>query len=437
MSWLRRILGYALWGIGTLIALVVLTWPFFMPDRQTRGIWATEGYGLVLDIGRFGIDIYEVNGATCLTHLSGPAHSLALRSLADADFAASDGALIINVDGTANPITATPLTALPAHCATTTRPGTPRENFDALWTVMDENYAFFDLHGVDWAARYDQFAPLFTPDLDDAATFARLSEVLSPLDDLHTYLVAPDLPAGYSPASRTDWASERTDFLSVPRALSLTSVPNTGLEFTVLDGNIGYVLMRHMGTNPDLFGSEAGLASDGFAKVARALAGTDAIILDLRLNPGGSDTVALTYASFFTHSPMLCCTKITRTASGFGAPFAMTVTPAGPNALTQPVAILTSGYTASAAEVFVLAMNDLAQVTVVGEPTAGGQSDIMKVTLPNGFVLGLSHQRYFAAGGAMYELVGIPPDVASPFNASAMRIGDDPQLNAVLNDLRD
>ncbi|MEJ6477881.1 MAG: hypothetical protein QNL92_04280 [Octadecabacter sp.] len=64
MSWLRRILGYALWGIGTLIALVVLTWPSFMPDRQTRGIWATQGYGLVLDIGRFGIDIYEVNSAT-------------------------------------------------------------------------------------------------------------------------------------------------------------------------------------------------------------------------------------------------------------------------------------------------------------------------------------------------------------------------------------
>lgn len=431
---IRRLLNWAFWGIGTLIALVVLTWPAFMPERGARGLWATDGYGLVLDIGRFRLDVYEVNSATCLTYLTGPAHSLALRALANADFSATDGVLTINVQGTVNPIIATPIAALPARCGTTPQPGTPRENFEAMWTVMNENYAFFDLHGVDWAARYDQFARQFTDDLDDTATFDLMTQVLAPLDDGHTYIVAPALSRGFSPATYVDWAEERTAFLEVPRARGLTSVANTGLEYGVLEGNTGYVLIRHMGANAGLFGTEDGLASDGFAEVAGALANTDAIVIDLRLNPGGSDSVGLTYAGFFATEPLLCCTKVTRNANGFGDPFEIMVSPAGPRALTQPVTLLTSGYTASAAEIFTLAMRDLPQVTVVGEATAGGQSDIMEVTLPNGFVLGLSHQRYFAADGSLYERIGVPPDIVSAFDADAMRRGDDPQLDALLRD---
>lgn len=431
---IKRVLNWAFWGIGTLIALVALTWPVFMPDRNARGLWATQGYGLVFDIGRFGIDIYEVNSATCLTYLTGPAHSLALRMLADAAFRASDGVLTINVQGTVNPIIATPIAALPTHCGTTAQPGTPRENFDAMWTVMNENYAFFDLHGVDWTARYDQFARQFTDDLDDAATFDLMTQVLAPLDDGHTYIIAPALSRGFSPATYVDWAEDRTAFLEVPRARGLTSVANTGLEYGVLEGNTGYVLIRHMGANPGLLGTEDGLASDGFAEVAGALANTDAIVIDVRLNPGGSDDVGLAYAAFFATEPLLCCTKVTRTASGFSDPFEIVISPVGPRALTQPVTLLTSGYTASAAEIFTLAMRELPQVTVVGEPTAGGHSDIMEVTLPNGFVLGFSHQRYFAADGRLYELIGVPPDVVSPFDATAMRRGDDPQLDAILPD---
>ncbi|WP_377506109.1 S41 family peptidase [Octadecabacter sp. R77987] len=433
---IKRALNWAFWGIGTLVALVALSWPVFMPDRAARGLWATDGYGLVLDIGPFGLNVYEVNSATCLLYLSGPAHSLALRALADADFSANDGVLTINVQGTINPITATPIAALPDHCGTTPQPGTPRENFDALWTVMNENYAFFDLHGVDWAARYDQFAPQFTDDLDLAATFDLMTQVLSPLDDGHTYIISQSLSRGFSPATHVDWAEERSEFLDVARARGLNSVENTGLEYAILEGNIGYVLIRHMGANPGLLGSEDGLAGDGFAEVALALENTDAIVIDARLNPGGSDGVGLAYGAFFATEPVLCCTKVTRTASGYSDPFTITVTPAGPRALTQPVILLTSGYTASAAEIFTMAMRELPQVTVVGEPTAGGHSDIMEAQLPNGFVLGFSHQRYFAADGSLFERVGVPPDVVSPFNVAAMLAGDDPQLDAVLTDLR-
>ena len=42
-------------------------------------------------------------------------------------------------------------------------------------------------------------------------------------------------------------------------------------------------------------------------------AGADAVILDLRYNPGGSDDVALAYARFFTDQPVTALTKTTRT----------------------------------------------------------------------------------------------------------------------------
>ena len=33
----------------------------------------------------------------------------------------------------------------------------PRENFEALWRIMDENYCFFEFKDVDWDDVYDRY----------------------------------------------------------------------------------------------------------------------------------------------------------------------------------------------------------------------------------------------------------------------------------------
>ncbi len=98
----------------------------------------------------------------------------------------------------------------------------------------------------------------------------------------------------------------------------------------------------------------------------------------------------------------------------------------------MPVYLLTSGVTFSAAELFTWIMADMPQVTVVGGRSGGGMSDILERTLPNGWKLGLSNQRYLRQNGSSYERVGIPVDVAGAVDVDGYAGGRDMLLEEVI-----
>jgi C-terminal processing protease CtpA/Prc len=177
--------------------------------------------------------------------------------------------------------------------------------------------------------------------------------------------------------------------------------------------------------------TEADIAAAAFTQVASFLADADGIILDVRYNPGGSDDVALTYAGYFTKSPVPAFTKTTRTETGYTQPFTATIPPQSRN-LTAPVVVLTSKFTGSAAEIFTMAMRELPQATTMGEATSGGLSDVLTFALPNGWTLGLSHQVYLTMAGESFESTGIPPDIAIPVDVDAAKDGTDTMLQAAI-----
>ena len=92
--------------------------------------------------------------------------------------------------------------------------------------------------------------------------------------------------------------------------------------------------------------------------------------------------------------------------------------------------LLTSKLTGSAAEILTMALRELSQVTVMGEATSGGLSDILSFKFPNGWGLGLSHQTYRTMDGDLFEAVGIPPDVHFAIDAAPLLLGEDPLLRA-------
>ena len=427
----RFVLGWIGRLIFLLVGLILLTWPLFWPPAELRGHWRTEGYGMVLDVGRLMVTAHQRTAVSCRPVFRGPAHSLVLAELGDIALNPdAKGGLRVDIDGTANPIRATRLDALPEACAEggTPRQPTARDVFDIAWHGMAENYPFFERFGVDWQARYDQLAPEVET-VDDL--WPTLTALLEGIDDSHVYLFDPETGAAVTPAQTVPWHEDALDFRAVPRAKNLTRIEDTGLEYTVLDGNIGYVFLRHAATRPGVGTAQDVKAASAFSQVADALRNTRAIILDNRLNPGGADPVALAYAGFFTDARLLAFTKEIRTEDGYTAPVAAR-TIATDLPLVQPVYLLNSSYTAGAAEVFAMALKQMPTATLVGAPTAGALSDIMEITLPNGWLLGMSHQVYRDASGAAVDGVGVQPDVVMPFDAEAFRRGEDPGLETVL-----
>ncbi len=168
-------------------------------------------------------------------------------------------------------------------------------------------------------------------------------------------------------------------------------------------------------------------------RAMRDLAGARAMIVDVRFNGGGWDPAAVRIANRFADHRRAAFTKKARTAEGFTPPFTVYVEPAGSQQFTQPVILLTSPMTASAAEIFVFCMNVLPHVKQAGLPTMGIHSDQLVRHLPNGWRFSLSNEVYQTVDGKVYEKVGIPPVVPIPmFTADDFSGGTDSVIDRAI-----
>ncbi len=131
-----------------------------------------------------------------------------------------------------------------------------------------------------------------------------------------------------------------------------------------LDGNIGYIELR--GFMDEKLGEETVAAAMNF------VANTDALIIDLRRNGGGSPAMVALICSYFfgeekVHLNDLYWRKGNKTDEFWTNPKVK-----GAKYLDKDVYILTSGRTFSGAEEFSYNLRNLGRATIVGETTGGG-----------------------------------------------------------------
>ena len=422
--------------IAALVAASALSWLVYMPSSAERGVWRAQTGGTIITLTPFTAQMYSETAVSCLHQLSFPAHLKLVELTEGATVEVIDTNLHLRVDGSVEPTVFERITALPDNCTTPdAATAAPRAVFDTMWHAMSDHYAFFELHGVDWNARR-AFAPAPDAQMSDSELFDLLSATLAGLDDGHVQLGTPI--GFFSPHQAPPWLPEggeldRDSLSQIARdtiGAELTRIDLTGLEYALLADGVGYVMIRHMGLDTP-FGSDSQTAMAlAFSEIADAFEAADTIIIDIRYNPGGSDTVALGVASHFAGAPVDVFTKTTRNGNGETAAFTAAVLPYDSTPLDQPVIVLTSGLTGSAAEILTMALREMPNITTMGGPTSGGLSDILGFKLPNGWDLGLSHQTYRTMDGESFEGIGIPPDVHFEIETAPLLQGEDPLLRA-------
>lgn len=394
-----------------------------------NGTWVSRGYGLILDASDESVALYEETSISCIRVLDG--------SIADLDAliaeVVQDGELLrVRPRGTLAPYTFD-RAPLPERCQDGGTPvfGSPGYERDALqlWDIMsatfDEHYAHFARRGVDWSARSASLRSTLDTESSDLRLFDAMSEIFGELRDGHVSLEAGE----------SEFASD--EFPIVARLREEHTMFGSGMAFdaylgeafqaylantndALVDGvdndtdeiswgrlasDVGY--LRLLGIETD---DEEAFASTLDSRLA-ALSDTHTLVIDLRINTGGSDSTSLILASRFAAERTLALTKAARNGEGTTDPFEVWVEPAGTR-YEGRVLVLTSESTVSAAEILVLMLRELPQVVVMGQPTNGELSDIFGRTLPNGWSFGLSNEIYTAADGEVYEAIGIPVDVS-------------------------
>ena len=181
-----------------------------------------------------------------------------------------------------------------------------------------------------------------------------------------------------------------------------------------LDGDVGY-LDLHGVADPE----------DGGRAIAAAMelvAGTGALIVDLRQNHGGSPDGVVFWLSYLFPGSETHLNDIFDAGTGETKQFWTLAHLPGDRYLDRPVYVLTSQETFSGGEDFAYSLQAQGRAEVIGESTGGGAHPTEGNPVTPTLVLLLPHARSVnPVTGTNWEGTGVTPDVAVPA-AEAFRV---------------
>lgn len=149
-------------------------------------------------------------------------------------------------------------------------------------------------------------------------------------------------------------------------------------EVKILPGNVGYLKFNSF--------MDASVAGPTAVAAMNFLAHTDALIIDLRDNGGGSPSlIQLITTYFFEYSEHINSFYI-REGDKMEQFWTLTYVP-GERMLETDLYILTSAYTFSGAEEFTYNLKNMERATVVGETTGGGAHPVAGHIINDNFIV--------------------------------------------------
>ena len=423
------------------------------------GLWQSEGYGLVFDVGRDTVTTFQVTKVSCIKELTArmsppPAGSIAAFTRPDAPvtFVILPGPAPtqarVHVGFAASDVIIHRIDRKPPTCDKPT-PDTPMSNFDVFVETWAEQYGFFAEKKVDWKAVVAANRPRVTSATTPEQLFDILSGMISPLQDAHSYTSAPAISKRFGGVRRSPsflTGPERDqgyELVSAHLSAPLRKFCEGRVEFGMLGADIGYLRIRGFSGY-----SKDGSFENGLTALEAALdtafantASWKGLVIDVRLNNGGADPYGIAIARRLTSTPYTAYAKQARSdpadATKWTAEQVSVVQPTTRPSFLGRVVELTGVQSISAAETFTQAlMNRKPSVVRVGETTQGVFSDVLGRTLPNGWSFGLANER-FVTNGKSFDNVGIAPDVpVESFTPAARASGRDAAVLRALEMLR-
>jgi len=320
----------------------------------------------------------------------------------------------------------------------------PEKNFEFLWKTFRNRYPFFELRNVDWKKQYDTYRPKVTNKTSDDELFNILCRMLDPLDDGHVELKAKASGERkrryFNPEKKPRFHQEFTK-REIKELFKTTGKTLVGHGFGkpaetkawmlhyCRSQKFGYIRIL------ELEGVKKKRLTAALDRIARDFKALKGIIIDIRDNPGGEDSIAIAIINRFCDRKRIAFRRKTKIGPGkkdFTPLKTWYLRPQGDVQFTGPIVLLTCDSVFSGGEAFALAMKQLPHVTVIGDHTNGIFSYQLEKTLPNGWELCLSYQVYFSADMVCYEGKGVPVDIEL-FNSKAnIENGVDPLIARAL-----
>ncbi len=318
---------------------------------------------------------------------------------------------------------------LSVQSQTTKKLSQPEKDFEIFWTTFKNNYAFFQLKGVNWDRSYSKFRPLVTKNTNQKELVSILGQMVEPLKDGHILIAKGEeiLFKSKKPSyfKQEFKGVEKEFWQTVYKTLedkNFSTVKGVGpvfkdenLYYFSKNATVGYIRITRCFANPEsIFDDKKEIADTKlmltiFDSILNLLSSTKSIIIDIRANGGGHGGIEL--ASRFTKEKILTHYKAIRTKGNYESFTKLEPIYLTPNSSTtylKPIIILTNDKTASSAEDFTISLYQLPTVTTIGTNTSGMLSDMFGGNISNNISFTLSNQRYYATDHTLLEDIGVP-----------------------------
>lgn len=302
------------------------------------------------------------------------------------------------------------------------------ESYKLLREGIMKQYSYRDLRVDDWAARFDEYKDRLTG-AKSAAEFAReAAELLAPAKDIHMFLKANDQSF---PTFRRN-VPPNGDFRALPKIVPAFKQHNRVVSTGRFEDGIGYILIANW-SGEDLAQFEPAFAA------LEDFADAPGLIIDVRFNSGGSETIAQQLAGCFVTAPKIYAQHVyvdPASKSGFSAESKRKLERTkGRPRYRGKVAVLTGPHVMSSCEAFLLMMKCVRGAKLVGATSYGASGNPKPFVLPNGVTVFVPSWKAMTADGEEFEGKGIEPDIA--VETKPGDFGDqDPVIEAALKYLR-
>lgn len=275
--------------------------------------------------------------------------------------------------------------------------------YEEFWRVFNDKYAMFEAKGVNWQNVYATTRPWVDNTISEDSLFSVLATMTLALRDAHTTLFSPasgvqavfDLQEGF-PENLDEELISTTYLQGNEKSLG-------GFTYTMLPGNIGYIIFRDF---------ESVITDEELDLILTEFEDTKGIILDVRGNTGGDPFGAGKLASRFTNQEVYAGFERFKTGPGAtdfaDSPFSLE--PTTGVSYTKPVIVLTNRLCYSATTTLLYLMDPMPNVTFVGGRTGGGSGSVADGQLINGWYYALSVSEFIDARGRHLD-DGVDPDI--------------------------
>lgn len=432
-----------------LLILIIFSCKNHIEKTKTsiNGVWESIGSGWVLEIkDSTSYQLYDITSISCLPKRKG-------------SFKELQKSLTLEKD-TLNLLTGvityqfTKSKSLPELCRSLSniKDKDVLHNFEVFAETVKEHYAFFELNNINWDNLYKQQKQKLTEKSTDVELYQVIEETLELLNDNHAYLEATDDVYTVLENQSIQEQKEETDSERLPeygdfQVAQMVAKHHLQEEMTKdswliqwgkLTDSIGFIQVKSMWLYGDINVPKNRIDEVGYVdayvetfhkmyegdyiekevagvskimdSVMKDLSKMKSILIDVRFNGGGQDAVSFEILSRFIPERKI---QVATQQLNYGnqqtnvLPIYIKGTD---NAYTNPVYVLTSQQTGSAAEAFSIATLAMDNVKRIGSTTAGAMSTALEKTLPNGWSFAISNEIYMDNNGKQYENVGIPVD---------------------------